>query len=139
MNLRLNAQRKGRLFLILWILGFLSAGGYWIYSALQQNLNLYYTPTQLQNLNTPLSTGQPIRVGGMVTVLNRGEGLQVEFGLTDYQGIIQVRYVGILPDLFRVGQGVVVLGQWDSVHKRLQATQVLTKHDERYMPPVGNQ
>ena len=78
-----------------------------------------------------------IRVGGMVvpgSVTRHSNDLTVQFTLTDYQHTIDVVYRGILPDLFREGQGIVAQGQLiDNQHVR--ATEVLAKHDEKYMPP----
>lgn len=103
--------------------------------ALSQNLHLFYTPTEI--IQHTESTPRAIRVGGMVKVgsLKRGDGLQVEFILTDFQEQVAVQYEGVLPDLFKENQGVVVLGKYDPITKKVIAEQVLAKHDENYMPP----
>ncbi len=102
--------------------------------ALNENIHLYYTPTQIANHEAPLN--RPIRMGGIVvpdSVHRAEEGLEVTFDLTDGVNQITVSYTGILPDLFREGQGIVTTGQLKSNHK-LVASQVLAKHDENYMP-----
>ena len=81
--------------------------------------------------------GQPIRVGGMVvdgSVQRSSDSLEVRFEVTDYQASVPVVYTGILPDLFDEGQGAVAAGKLDD-QGVLQATEVLAKHDENYMPP----
>ncbi|MCZ6659250.1 MAG: cytochrome c maturation protein CcmE [Gammaproteobacteria bacterium] len=104
--------------------------------AANENLNLFYPPEKVVNGEAPTGTG--IRAGGMVvegSVQRTGDDLDVEFVLTDYQGSdFTVVYSGILPDLFREGQGVLVQGQLDA-SRVFRAEQVLAKHDESYMPP----
>lgn len=103
--------------------------------ALRQNISLFYTPTQIAEGQAPLK--HPIRVGGMVekgSLIHGQENLNVEFKITDFSQTVIVSHTGILPDLFREGQGVVVEGVLvDKEH--IQATRVLAKHDENYMPP----
>lgn len=103
--------------------------------ALRQNISLFYTPTQIA-LGEAAGT-HAIRAGGMVVPgsIERASGdLTVRFKITDYQHTIEVVYRGILPDLFREGQGIVAQGQLiDNQH--FKATTVLAKHDEKYMPP----
>ncbi len=103
--------------------------------ALRENINLFYSPSQVAAGEAP--TGRVVRVGGLVeqgSVRRAAEGLDVEFVLTDGAERVTVRYRGILPDLFREGQGIVAQGRIgpDGV---LVAEQVLAKHDENYMPP----
>lgn len=102
--------------------------------ALSQNINVFYSPTQLAE--QPMQSNKPIRVGGMVVKESvvRKEGLAVEFVITDFHKTIKVEYEGILPDLFREGQGIVALGQLENAQV-FKATQILAKHDEKYMPP----
>lgn len=102
--------------------------------ALKQNINLFYTPSDLVNKNAPI--GQSIRMGGLVvpgSVVRSTQDLSVVFELTDTQNIVTVHYTGILPDLFRENQGIVVLGTLQNDHTFL-AKEVLAKHDENYMP-----
>lgn len=102
--------------------------------ALRQNISLFYSPTQVVLGEAPLH--RSIRIGGMVvpgSIIRRSTDLLIHFKLTDYQHTIDVTYRGILPDLFREGQGIVAQGFLMSQH-RVRATQVLAKHDENYMP-----
>lgn len=105
--------------------------------ALRQNINLFFTPTEAVESIAPM--GKPIRLGGMVlkNSLARKVGLKVTFAVTDFNQTVEVEYEGILPDLFREGQGVVMLGELQSSNKFV-AKQVLAKHDENYMPPEVN-
>lgn len=104
--------------------------------ALKQNINLFYTPTQL--LEAHLMPDQTIRLGGYVanhSVHYDSAGTGVTFVVTDKKNNITVSYRGVLPNLFREGQGVVVSGKLNNSHF-LIADQVLAKHDEKYMPWV---
>ena len=102
--------------------------------ALRQNISLFYTPTQIA-LGEVIGE-RAIRAGGMVvpgSIVREADGLTVHFKITDYQNTVDVVYRGILPDLFREGQGIVALGQRiDNQH--FKATSVFAKHDEKYMP-----
>lgn len=134
----MNLYRRKKLYFVLG-LGLLSVtiGSLVIY-ALDQNMNLFYSPTEVVQKQAPLNAR--IRVGGVVEKgsLVRQEGLHLEFTVTDFQEEIKVKYQGILPDLFREGQGVVALGRLTS-HKVFVADQILAKHDENYMPPEVKQ
>lgn len=103
--------------------------------ALRQNISLFYTPSEAANGKAPHH--HAIRMGGMVVEksIKRSErDLSVLFTITDYQNQVEVEFNGILPDLFREGQGVVAKGQLlDNRH--FKAVEVLAKHDEKYMPP----
>jgi len=105
--------------------------------ALQENINLFFSPSQIVDGTAPSNT--TIRLGGMVVSgsIQRGENLGVTFVLTDLAEQVTVAYEGILPDLFREGQGIVTQGKLDS-SGRFFAQQVLAKHDETYMPPEVN-
>ncbi|GGY33301.1 cytochrome c-type biogenesis protein CcmE [Bacterioplanes sanyensis] len=131
----MHPQRKKRLTLILFlVVGVGSAVGLLMYS-LSQNINLFQTPTQIANGEVPI--GRTIRAGGLVvdgSVVRAEEGLGVTFKVTDGVASVPIFYDGILPDLFREGQGIVALGQLDEAGV-LQASEVLAKHDENYMPP----
>jgi cytochrome c-type biogenesis protein CcmE len=102
--------------------------------ALSKNINLFYTPSQLAQ--EKISQQRPIRIGGMVVKNSviRNQDLAVEFVITDFNQQIKVKYAGILPDLFKEGQGVVAQGVLNA-DGSFKATQVLAKHDEKYMPP----
>lgn len=100
--------------------------------ALRQNISLYYTPTQLSQLT--LSSGALIRIGGVVadhSVHYFGKSHYVEFSVADQHQAITVTYNGLLPALFRVGQGVVVQGYLQS-NGIFLADQVLAKHGSNY-------
>lgn len=102
--------------------------------ALKKNISLYYTPSELVTQAIPHH--QSVRVGGLVqtqSIKRNPHDLSVHFQITDHKNILNVRYTGILPDLFREGQGVVVRGHLINRHELL-AEEVLAKHDERYMP-----
>jgi cytochrome c-type biogenesis protein CcmE len=103
--------------------------------AFQDNLLYFYNPTQVLAGDAP--TGRTFRIGGMVTEgsFQRTEGsLAVRFVVTDYQHSIPVRYEGLLPDLFREGQGVIAHGKLTESGEFV-ADEILAKHDENYMPP----
>lgn len=105
--------------------------------ALQENINLFFSPSQIVEGTAPSNT--TIRLGGMVVAgsVQRGDNLGVTFVLTDFAEQVTVAYEGILPDLFREGQGIVTQGKLDSTG-RFVAEQVLAKHNETYMPPEVN-
>ena len=127
--------RKQRLKIVLFIVaGFGLAIGLALF-ALQENINLFYSPTQIVKGEAP--QGTLIRAGGMVvegSVKRDPQSLKVAFQITDYAETVDVEYDGILPDLFREGQGIVAQGRL-GVGNRLAASEVLAKHDENYMPP----
>ena len=102
--------------------------------AFNQNLLYYYSPTQISAGEAP--TARTFRVGGLVqnnSVQREAGSLEVRFVLTDFQKEVPVSYTGILPDLFREGQGIIARGKLDN--GRFVAEEVLAKHDENYMPP----
>ena len=103
-------------------------------TAFRKNLMNFYTPTDLVAGNPP--AGAAFRLGGVVErgTVKRGEGLKLEFVVADCTHRLPVRYDGILPDLFREGQGVVATGQMGS-DGTFVATEILAKHDENYVPP----
>jgi cytochrome c-type biogenesis protein CcmE len=103
--------------------------------AFNENMLYFFSPTQVMAGEAPMD--RVIRVGGMVTkgsVERASNSLQVKFSITDYAHTIPVEYIGILPDLFREGQGIVAIGQMQEGNTFL-ADEVLAKHDENYMPP----
>ena len=135
MKVVMKPVRRKRLTLILvLILGVGLAVSLTLY-ALQQNINLFFSPSQIAAGEAPLH--RTIRVGGLVvtgSVQRDPNTLQVSFDLTDNGEQIKVFYNGILPDLFREGQGIIARGvlKDDNI---VQAEEVLAKHDENYMPP----
>lgn len=134
----MNPVRKRKLTLLFLFVVILSIVATLVLYALRQNISLFYTPTQMANGLAPLN--HSIRVGGMVVKgsVVRHTNLTVGFQITDFIKTIDVSYQGVLPDLFREGQGVVVQGLVNSP-EHLKATEVLAKHDENYMPPEVKQ
>lgn len=137
----MQPRRKKRLVSVLAVVALLAgAVGAMLY-ALQQNIDLFYTPSQLvegmgEGKVKPVP-GQRLRIGGMVvpgSVQRDQDSLKVRFDLIDTGPIVTVEYDGILPDLFREGQGIVAQGVLIGP-TLIQATEVLAKHDEEYMPP----
>jgi len=127
--------RKQRLLLVLFVVLFSSAAIGLVVYAMRGNINLFFPPAEVAAGNAP--TGQSIRVGGMVvagSVQRSEESLEIAFELTDYEASVPVIYRGILPDLFDEGQGAVAAGKLNE-QGVLEATEVLAKHDENYMPP----
>ncbi|HEY4338317.1 MAG TPA: cytochrome c maturation protein CcmE [Steroidobacteraceae bacterium] len=131
----MNPARKKRLY---WILALVCGAGAATalgLAALQQNINLFYTPSQIAAGEAPHDTR--IRAGGMVetgSLKRTQDSLALRFTVTDGARSLVVRYQGILPDLFREGQGIVAMGKLDH-DGMLHADEVLAKHDENYMPP----
>ena len=105
-----------------------------VIAAMGENMLYFYSPTQIRAGEAP--SGPDIRVGGLVVEgsVQRGQGLEISFSLTDGAETVDVSYAGILPDLFREGQGIVASGVLEP-GARLRAEEVLAKHDENYMPP----
>ncbi len=102
--------------------------------ALQDTVTFFFTPSQAAEKN--VAAGQRLRLGGLVeekSVRKLEDGLTVEFRITDRRNVVTVRYKGVLPDLFREGQGVVVQGAFGP-DKVFAASTVLAKHDENYVP-----
>lgn len=138
----MQPRRKKRLLSMLLVIGLIAGAIGAMLFALQQNINLFYTPGQLvQGLGEGKikpDVGQRLRLGGMVvpgSVSRDATSLRVSFDLTDDSGeIATVEFDGILPDLFREGQGIVAQGVLKNATV-LAATEVLAKHDEEYMPP----
>jgi len=130
----MNALQKKRLNFVLFMLLVASVSISLSLYALKQNINLFYTPSQLAKQHLP--PGQLFRLGGQVkkgSVKQNEQQLLVSFVVSDSTHPILVEYRGVLPDLFREGQSVVIEGSLDSAGI-MQANQVLAKHDERYRP-----
>ena len=127
--------RRRRLIWIVLILVCLSTATGLILFALQQNIDLYFTPSQVDVSN--VKRLKEFRLGGMVekgSVKQGANSLQVSFQVTDFNQRLPVVYRGVLPTLFREGQGVVVEGHMNE-NGVIEAHRVLAKHDEKYMPP----
>lgn len=136
--LKLNKQQTQRLYyLLVLMLGIALAVGLILYS-LKQNINLFFTPSQA--LKATLPADHTFRLGGQVkpgSLVREKDKLTVHFILTDLKQEIAITYTGILPDLFRDGNGAIAEGHWSvesTGKKEFIATQILAKHDENYMP-----
>jgi cytochrome c-type biogenesis protein CcmE len=106
---------------------------FFVLNAFQSNLVFFFTPTQVAAGEAP-KEGH-FRVGGLVKAGSiQRDGMAVAFVVTDTQREVPVRYVGLLPDLFKEGKGVVAQGRLDA-GQMFVASEVLAKHDENYMPP----
>lgn len=127
-------SRKGRrMWLVLGGLALLGIAVALVLSAFDDNLVFFHSPTDIVEKNVP--PDRRIRIGGLVAEGSvRRDGMTTEFAVTDTLNTVQVRYTGMLPDLFREGQGVVAEGVLDD-QGLFTASQVLAKHDENYMPP----
>ena len=131
----MKAHRRNKLLAILGGLVLVAGAIALILVALSENINHFYPPTEVKNGKAPLD--RTVRVGGLVTQgsVNRDQhSLKVAFDITDNQNVMTVEFEGILPDLFREGQGIIAEGKLVDRNK-LVATKVLAKHDEKYMPP----
>jgi cytochrome c-type biogenesis protein CcmE len=131
----MHPVRKQRLYLVLFVIVFSSAAIGLVAYGLRGNINLFYPPAEVAAGKAPV--GQLIRGGGMVvdgSSERSDDSLEVRFEVTDYQATVPIVYLGILPDLFGEGQGAVAAGMLN-VDGVLEATEVLAKHDENYMPP----
>lgn len=130
----MTARQQRMLIVLLVIVGVGIATAFGL-RAFQENLQMYYSPSDVAEGKPPV--GQKFRVGGLVVPgsIRREEGeLEVAFDLTDNGAVVTVHYAGILPDLFREGQGIIAHGRLDKTG-RFNAEEVLAKHDENYMPP----
>ena len=131
----MTKKQKRFYFLMLLILG-AGLAIFFVLKALEEKIVFFYSPTEL--LEKDINTNQRIRVGGLVeenSIYYDKEGLAVSFIISDTKNKIKIMYEGILPDLFREGQGIVAEGTIEEGAKIFYAKSVLAKHDENYMPP----
>ena len=132
----MNPKRRARLQAVSFVLVGVGLTVALVLFALRENINMFYEPAKIASGEAPAHTR--IRAGGMVaegSVQRASDSLEVTFVLTDHAGSdFRVRYAGILPDLFREGQGILVQGELAD-DRVFQADEVLAKHDENYMPP----
>lgn len=127
--------RRKRLYLVLGIVAGVGAAAALALSAFRQNVNFYFIPTEVAG--GAVHGDQSFRMGGVVgkgSVHRTPGSLQLSFMVTDFKHEVPVTYTGVLPDLFREGQGVTVHGHLDTKGVFV-ADEVLAKHDENYMPP----
>ncbi len=131
----MTPARRKRLLLIALMLAGVGVGVGFALKSLDENIMFFFTPTEVVAGKAPKN--KLFRMGGMVvngSVDRPGDGLTVKFDLTDNEKQVTVRYAGILPDLFREGQGIIANGRLDDGGEFI-AEDVLAKHDENYMPP----
>jgi len=127
--------RKKRMLTIAGLLAGMALATGLILKSFEENLMYFFSPTDVAAGKAP--DGREFRIGGMVekgSVKRAADSLEVSFTLTDYAQQTRVRYTGILPDLFREGQGIVAHGKLNA-NGDFIAREVLAKHDENYMPP----
>jgi cytochrome c-type biogenesis protein CcmE len=125
-------RKHRRLLVVLTSLGLLGAASALVLSAVEDSLVFFYTPSDLAARDTPPEN--LFRLGGLVEEGSvRREGSTTHFRVTDLNRVVPASYTGVLPDLFREGQGVVAEGTLDAVGN-FTAREVLAKHDETYMP-----
>ena len=126
-------RKQKRLTVIGGAMGFLALAAALTFAALGQKTSYFYMPADLAK--TVVAPGQRIRLGGLVEegTVQRGDGTRVSFAVTDKEKSVKVVYAGLLPDLFREGQGIITEGAFgaDGI---FVADSVLAKHDENYMP-----
>lgn len=128
-------KRHKTLAIVIAILAGVGISAALVLNAFRDNIVFFYSPMDVVDQKAPVD--RSFRLGGLVedgSVVRSKESAMVEFRITDTAASIPVVYVGILPDLFREGQGVVAQGRLDE-QGVFQASQVLAKHDETYMPP----
>jgi cytochrome c-type biogenesis protein CcmE len=130
----MTLKKKRRLYILLTALLGLGTATALVLTAFQDNLVFFYSPSDLKEHPT---AGRSFRLGGLVeagSLVRQADGVSVRFTVTDFKNTVGVTYTGLLPDLFREGQGVVAEGRLrpDGL---FEAKEVLAKHDEKYMPP----
>jgi len=128
------SPRQRRMVLVGLILAGVAGAVFLGLTAFQKNLLYFYTPAQVAAGEAPKD--YTFRVGGLVVQgsVKRSEGVTVHFDVTDGAATVAVAYTGILPDLFREGQGIISIGKMNGSGV-FEASEVLAKHDENYMPP----
>jgi|TARA_B110000914_G_scaffold154182_1_gene135313 cytochrome c-type biogenesis protein CcmE len=128
----MNKIRKKRLVSVMTLIATSFLGVYLILSALNSNLDYFYTPSEIINAEIP--NNKRVKLGGMVQMQSViRDGTNISFNITDFSNSINVSYNGVVPDLFKEGSGIVAYGM--IVDNRLIAENIFAKHDENYMPP----
>jgi len=131
----LTRTHKKRLMVVVLIVVGISATVALAINAFRENMLYFFSPTQIVSGEAPHD--RTIRVGGLVrkgTLKRASDSLLVKFEVTDFKHTVVVQYTGILPNLFREGQGIVAIGKMQR-DGSLVADEILAKHDENYMPP----
>jgi cytochrome c-type biogenesis protein CcmE len=130
----IRKNRLNKIYLIIFFLLSIGLITFFILRALEKNIDLYLTPSDVKaaDFNQP----DDFKLGGMVKVgsLEKLEGLEISFIVTDFESEMTVIYEGVLPNLFKENSGVVATGSLNSEQNQFIATEILAKHDENYMP-----
>ena len=130
----IRKNRLNKIYLIIFFLLSIGLITFFILRALEKNIDLYLTPSDLKavNFNQP----DDFKLGGMVKVgsLEKLGGLEISFVVTDFESEMTVIYEGVLPNLFKENSGVVATGTLNAEQNQFIATEILAKHDENYMP-----
>ena len=137
----MHPKRKQRLIVIAVVVSGVALATAFILMALEENMNAFYAPSDILDPETRIAEHRVIRVGGLVvegSVARKPGELAVRFLVTDQLATMPIHFDGILPDLFREGQGIIAIGRLQKAQDEtlyLQASEVLAKHDENYMSP----
>jgi cytochrome c-type biogenesis protein CcmE len=128
-------RRARRLLILLSVVAAIAAAGWGVLRSFEDNLVFFYTPSQIAAGAVPAGA-RSFRLGGMVeqgSLVREAGTLNIRFRVTDMQHQVTVHYRGVVPDLFREGKGVVAQGRLEG--GQFQASEIMAKHDENYMPP----
>ena len=131
----MTPTRKRRMVAVLIIIAGVGLAAAVAFNALQENMLFFVSPSDVEEQSLP--AGKRFRLGGLVamdSVTRADDSLAVMFVVTDGAASVDVRFDGILPDLFREGQGIIAIGEL-TTGGHFEASEVLAKHDENYMPP----
>jgi cytochrome c-type biogenesis protein CcmE len=130
----MNTRKKRRLAFAVAVIAAAAAGAFAVIGLLNNNILYFYSPSEI--VQNHVGPGTPFRIGGLVEKdsIRHGKGADVQFIITDGRRSVPVVFEGVLPALFRGGQGVVASGSLTNAGV-FDATEVLAKHDARYMPP----
>ncbi len=130
----IRKNRLNKIYLIIFFLLSISLITFFILRALEKNIDLYLTPSDLKAVD--FNQSDDFKLGGMVKVgsLEKLGGLEISFVVTDFESEMTVIYEGVLPNLFKENSGVVASGTLNTEQNQFIATEILAKHDENYMP-----
>ena len=130
----IRKNRLNKIYLIIFFLLSISLITFFILRALEKNIDLYLTPSDLKAID--FNQPDDFKLGGMVKVgsLEKLGGLEISFVVTDFESEMTVIYEGVLPNLFKENSGVVATGTLNAEQNQFIATEILAKHDENYMP-----
>ena len=130
----IRKNRLNKIYLIIFFLLSISLITFFILRALEKNIDLYLTPSDLKAVD--FNQSDDFKLGGMVKVgsLEKLGGLEISFIVTDFESEMTVIYEGVLPNLFKENSGVVATGTLNADQNQFIAKEILAKHDENYMP-----